>query len=115
LGAPTRIKSRRIFEVDPLLCPQCGVEMKRVAVIQDVGVVDRILAHLRRIGGNDPWEGTAQRGPPAGVPGSADTHGSSVVTGETERCADTTEEVSKGRSEETRLEKMPRLQRSLDG
>ena len=31
--------------------------MKRVAVIQDLGVVDRILAHLRRIGGNDPWEG----------------------------------------------------------
>jgi hypothetical protein len=59
---------RRIFEVDPLLCPQCGVEMKRVAVIQDLGVVDRILAHLRRIGGNDPWEGTAQRGPPAGAP-----------------------------------------------
>ena len=59
---------RRIFEVDPLLCPQCGVEMKRVAVIQDLGVVDRILAHLRRIGGNDPWEGTAQRGPPASAP-----------------------------------------------
>jgi len=59
---------RRIFEVDPLLCPRCGVEMKRVAVIQDVAVVDRILAHLRRIGGNDPWEGTAQRGPPAGAP-----------------------------------------------
>ena len=42
--------------------------MKRVAVIQDVAVVDHILAHLRRIGGNDPWEGTAQRGPPASVP-----------------------------------------------
>ncbi len=26
-------------EADPLLYPQCGVEMKPVAVIQDVGVV----------------------------------------------------------------------------
>jgi hypothetical protein len=72
LGAPTRFESRRIFAVDPLLCPRCGVEMKRVAVIQDVGVVDRILAHLRRIGGNDPWEGTAQRG--------ADSERASCVT-----------------------------------
>ena len=39
LGEPTRIKSRRIFELDPLLYPQCGVETKGVAVIQDVGVV----------------------------------------------------------------------------
>jgi hypothetical protein len=42
--------------------------MIRVAVIQDVAIVDRILAHLRRIGGNDSWEGTARRGPPASVP-----------------------------------------------
>ena len=56
---------RRIFEVDPLLCPQCGVEMRFVAVIQEETVVDEILAHLDRVGGNDPWEGTAQRGPPA--------------------------------------------------
>jgi len=42
--------------------------MIRVAVIQDVAIVDRILAHLRRIGGNDPWEGTAQRGPSVSVP-----------------------------------------------
>jgi len=56
---------RRIFEVDPLLCPQCQVVMKPVAVIDDAAVVDRILSHLDRIGGNDPWEGTAQRGPPA--------------------------------------------------
>jgi hypothetical protein len=39
--------------------------MRFVAVIQEATVVDEILAHLERIGGNDPWEGTAQRGPPA--------------------------------------------------
>ena len=56
---------KRVFEVDPRLCPQCNVEMKFVAVIQDFSVVDRILTHQRRIGGNDPHEGTAQRAPPA--------------------------------------------------
>jgi len=55
---------RKIFEVDPLLCPQCGVEMQIVSVIEDAPVIDRILGHLGRIGGNDPHEGAAQRGPP---------------------------------------------------
>ena len=57
---------RKIFEVDPLLCPQCNVEMRLVSVIQSPMVIDGILAHLQKIGGNDPHEGTAQRGPPAG-------------------------------------------------
>ena len=57
---------RKIFEVDPLLCPQCNVEMRLVAVIQTPTVIDTILGHLQRIGGNDPHEGTAQRGPPVG-------------------------------------------------
>ena len=34
------------------------------SVIQEAVVVDRILGHLRRVGGNDPWEGTKLRGPP---------------------------------------------------
>ena len=55
---------RKIFEVDPLLCPQCGVEMRPVAVIREVKVVDRILGHLWKVGGSDPWEGTTLRGPP---------------------------------------------------
>jgi hypothetical protein len=37
---------RRILEVDPLLCPDCGAEMRVVAVITDPAVVDRILLHL---------------------------------------------------------------------
>ncbi len=45
LGAPTRIESRRIFEVDPLLCPQCGVEMKRASrCAADVGAPVRVTA-----------------------------------------------------------------------
>ncbi len=55
---------RRIFELDPMLCPQCGGTMKIVSVIDEAAVVDRILRHLARIGGNDPHEGTAQRAPP---------------------------------------------------
>ena len=58
---------RCTFEVDPLLCPQCNVEMQVVSVIQEVPVVDRLLAHQRKNGGNDPHEGTAQRGPPIGA------------------------------------------------
>ena len=43
------------------------VEMQVVSVIQEVTVVDRLLSHLRTIGGNDPHEGTAQHGPPGGA------------------------------------------------
>jgi len=39
---------RRILEVDPLLCPSCGAEMRVVAVITDPEVVDRILDHLAK-------------------------------------------------------------------
>ena len=61
--------------MDPLLCPQCQVEVQvvsviqEVPVIQEVAVIDRLLAHLRKIGGNGssgPHDGTAQRGPPSG-------------------------------------------------
>ncbi len=56
---------RRIYEVDPLLCPRCGMEMRIDAVIQDEGVVDRILRHLSRTGGDDPFEVAEGRAPPA--------------------------------------------------
>ena len=39
---------RRIFEVDPLRCPRCGHEMRIVAFITQLRVIDRILTHLRR-------------------------------------------------------------------
>jgi hypothetical protein len=37
---------RKVFEVDPLLCPKCGAELKILAVITQPAVVDRILSHL---------------------------------------------------------------------
>ena len=38
---------RRILEVDPLLCPRCGVRLQVISVITEPRVVDRILAHVR--------------------------------------------------------------------
>jgi len=39
---------KRIYEVDPLVCPSCGSEMKVIAIIIDHAVVDKILRHLER-------------------------------------------------------------------
>ncbi len=50
---------KRIYEVDPLVCPSCGAEMKVIAFIVDHVVVDKILRHFRRRG-----EGQRERGPP---------------------------------------------------
>jgi hypothetical protein len=50
---------RRIYEVDPLVCPRCGEEMKVVAVITDPVVVDRILAHRREKQLESPFEARA--------------------------------------------------------
>jgi len=58
----------KIFEVDPLLCPQCGTEMKVISVIVEPEVIDKILAHIRETGGRDPFEG---RGPPQREPAGA--------------------------------------------
>jgi hypothetical protein len=38
---------RKVYEVDPLLCPQCGGQMKVIAFITDSSVVDRIIHHLK--------------------------------------------------------------------
>ena len=38
---------RQVYEVDPLLCPQCGGTMKVIAVIERPAVVRQILDHLR--------------------------------------------------------------------
>ena len=60
---------RKVFEVEPLLCPRCRkegrtVEMEIVAWISDLGVVDRILGHRRARGMASVFEPPA-RAPPA--------------------------------------------------
>ena len=37
---------RKVYEVDALLCPQCGGTMKVIAFITDYEAVDRIIDHL---------------------------------------------------------------------
>ena len=39
---------KRIYEVDPLVCPSSGSEMKVIAFITEHDVVDAILRHLER-------------------------------------------------------------------
>ena len=56
---------RRIYEVDPLLCPKCGGAMRVIALIQDPKVIDKILRHLRAKG-RDARAGPWATGPPAG-------------------------------------------------
>jgi transposase len=38
---------RKVYEVDPMLCPQCGSRMKIIAFLTDYAVVDRIIGHLK--------------------------------------------------------------------
>lgn len=47
---------KRVYEVDPLECPECGSEMTIIAFIRDPAVVHRILDHLDMLetSGNDP-------------------------------------------------------------
>jgi hypothetical protein len=38
---------RKVYEVDPMLCPKCGGRMKVIAFLTDFSVVDRIIGHLK--------------------------------------------------------------------
>jgi hypothetical protein len=52
---------KRVFEVDPLSCPNCGGEMKIIAFTERCDlpdVVERILKHC------DLWDRPASRAPP---------------------------------------------------
>jgi hypothetical protein len=39
---------QKIWEVNPMICPRCGAEMKVIAVITDPAVIDKILEHLQK-------------------------------------------------------------------
>ena len=40
---------KKIFEIDPLLCPRCKVPLQLVSVITVPKIVDTILAHRRKM------------------------------------------------------------------
>ena len=50
---------KRIYEVDPLVCPRCKGVMHIVAFIIDRAVVEKTLRHLKRRG-----DAERERGPP---------------------------------------------------
>jgi hypothetical protein len=37
---------RKVYEVDPRLCPECGAPMRVIALIEDPAVIERILSWL---------------------------------------------------------------------
>ncbi len=38
---------RKVYGVDPMVCPQCGGKMRVIAFITDYAVVDKIINHLK--------------------------------------------------------------------
>jgi hypothetical protein len=38
---------RKVYELDPLLCPSCGRQMKIISFIEDPQVIDKIIRHLK--------------------------------------------------------------------
>jgi len=38
---------RKVYEVDPLLCPSCGGQMRVIAFIEEPKVIDKIIRHLK--------------------------------------------------------------------
>ncbi len=55
---------KKVWDVDPLLCPKCGGQMRLISLIEDDSIIEKILRHL------DLWEGLARptvRAPPPPV------------------------------------------------
>ena len=38
---------KKVYEVDPLICPDCEGEMRIISFLTDWAVVDRIIKHLQ--------------------------------------------------------------------
>jgi len=53
---------KRVYEIDPLACPQCGGQMKVIAFIEPPqgALIEKILRHCGL------WQPSAPRAPPAG-------------------------------------------------
>ena len=48
-----------VWEINPMVCPRCGEEMRVVSVIIEPAVIDKILEHHRKNGRGPPEEETA--------------------------------------------------------
>jgi len=38
---------KKVYEIDPLICPQCGGRMTIISFIEDHKVIDKIIDHLK--------------------------------------------------------------------
>ena len=38
---------RKVYEVDPMICPRCGGRIKVISFLTEYAVVDRIIRHLK--------------------------------------------------------------------
>ena len=38
---------RKVYEIDPLLCPSCGGKMSIISFIEEPKVIDKIIHHLK--------------------------------------------------------------------
>ena len=52
---------RKVYEVDPLVCPRCGGQMRIIAFIENHKTIDKIIRHLK-------LSFIAERPPPPQVP-----------------------------------------------
>jgi len=60
---------KQVYEVDPLVCPRCGGEMRIIAFIEQPEVIEKILTHLGLCSALSWSKGPASaHSPPAGVP-----------------------------------------------
>ena len=57
---------KKVWEIDPLICPKCQGEMKMIALIDEAAVVSRILKHMGLWLKSEPVrsQGWPERGPP---------------------------------------------------
>ncbi len=59
---------RRVFEVNPMVCPRCQLEMEAVALITEPAVIDKLLRHRNKYGLTSPFEANPPRAPPDDPP-----------------------------------------------
>ncbi|MBW2614547.1 MAG: transposase, partial [Deltaproteobacteria bacterium] len=38
---------KKVYEIDPLICPKCGGTMRIVSFIEDYNIIDKIIKHLK--------------------------------------------------------------------
>jgi len=38
---------KKVYEIDPLICPKCGGQMRIISFIEDYKVIDKIIDHLK--------------------------------------------------------------------